>query len=175
MKNIYLVGFMGTGKTTVGKLLSQSLNKRFVETDELIEKREGKKIVDIFAHYGEPYFRKVEKEVLKEVANQSDLVVSCGGGIVIDEENVRLLKTTGVMICLTADVECIYERTKKYTHRPLLNVDDPIKRIKELLLKREPFYKKADYFVDTSPLSCEEVVKKIVEILKDAQIIPNSS
>jgi len=166
-KNIYLVGFMGTGKTSVGKILAKKLKKEFVEMDEEIEKREGKKIVDIFRLFGEPYFRKVEKEVLKEIASCFNLVVSCGGGVVVDEENLKILKETGVVICLKAKPSVIYERTKKTKERPLLNVPEPLKKIKELLAKRAPFYAKADYSVDTSTLAPEEVSEKVIEILKN--------
>ena len=169
-KNIYLVGFMGTGKTTVGKILAKKLNREFVEMDEEIEKREGKKIVDIFRLFGEPYFRKVEKEILKEIASCSNLVVSCGGGVIVDEENLKILKETGIVICLKAKPSIIYERTKKTKERPLLNVPDPLKKIKELLARRAPFYAKADYFVNTSTLTPEEVSEEIIKILKNEGI-----
>jgi len=169
-KNIYLVGFMGTGKTTVGKILAKKLKKEFVEMDEEIEKREGKKIVDIFRLFGEPYFRKVEKEVLKEIASCFNLVVSCGGGVIVDEENLKILKKTGIIICLKATPSVIYERTKKTKERPLLNVSNPLKKIKELLARRAPFYAKADYFVDTSTLTPEEVSEEIIKILKNEGI-----
>jgi len=169
-RNIYLVGFMGTGKTTVGKILAKKLKKEFVEMDEEIEKKEGRKIVDIFRLFGESYFRKVEKKVLKEIASCSNLVVSCGGGVVVDEENLKILKKTGIIICLKAIPSVIYERTKKTKERPLLNVPDPLKKIKELLARRAPFYAKADYFVDTSTLTPEEVSEEIIKILKNEGI-----
>ena len=169
-RNIYLVGFMGTGKTTVGKILAKKLKKEFVEMDEEIEKKEGRKIVDIFRLFGESYFRKVEKKVLKEIASCSNLVVSCGGGVVVDEENLKILKKTGIIICLKAIPSVIYERTKKTKERPLLNVPDPLKKIKELLAKRAPFYAKADYFVNTSTLTPEEVSEEIIKILKNEGI-----
>ncbi len=166
---------MGTGKTTVGKLLAKRLRREFVEMDEEIEKREKKKIVDIFSQYGEAYFRKVEKNMLREISQKDNLVISCGGGIVIDEENIRVMKGTGVMVCLEATPEVIYQRTKKDTHRPLLNVPDPLSRIKELLSLREPYYQKAEYFLDTSNISPEEIVEKIVELLKNDKKISIAS
>ncbi|MCM8774268.1 MAG: shikimate kinase [Candidatus Omnitrophica bacterium] len=165
MSNIYLVGFMGTGKTIVGKLLSHRLKKQFIEMDEFIEQREKMSILKIFSQRGEGYFRKVEKEVLKEIANKNDCVVSCGGGVVIDNENMEILKRTGLVICLSADSETIYERTAKDKNRPLLNVDNPKKRIEELLKIREPFYRKSHIFIDTTNISPEEVVDKIVKVL----------
>ncbi len=166
-KNIYLVGFMGTGKTTVGKILSKELKREFVETDELIEKKENLDIPAIFSLKGERYFRKVEKEVLKEVSCKNSLIVSCGGGIVIDKENLSLLKKTGFVVCLTADASIIYERTVSYKHRPLLNVDNPLERIKKLLREREPFYKEAHLFIDTANISPQDVATKIIKELNN--------
>ncbi|MCM8786703.1 MAG: shikimate kinase [Candidatus Omnitrophica bacterium] len=166
MKNIYLVGFMGTGKTTVGKFLAERIKKKFVEMDEEIEKKEGKKIVDIFKEKGEPYFRKLEKELLKELAKQSDLVVSCGGGLICDEENLEILKKSGLVINLLASPETIYERTRHSLDRPLLNVSKPLDRIKELLKKRRPFYRQAHYSIKTDTITADEVVEKIIKILK---------
>ncbi|HIE36276.1 MAG TPA: shikimate kinase [Candidatus Omnitrophica bacterium] len=166
MKNIYLVGFMGTGKTTVGKILAEKLNKEFVEMDDVIEERESRSIVDIFAQNGEPYFRNLEKQLLKELAKESDLIVSCGGGLICDEENSKILKKTGIIFNLVATPLTIYERTKKYTHRPLLNVDDPLEKIKELLEKRRPYYEKVHFNIDTEKFSAEEVAEEIVKIIR---------
>jgi shikimate kinase len=165
MKNIYLVGFMGTGKTTVGKILAKKLNKEFIEMDEVIEEREGKKIVDIFAQEGEFYFRYLEKQLLKELAEKNDLIISCGGGLICDEENLKILKETGIVFNLVASPLTIYERTKKHTHRPLLNVSSPLKRIEELLEKRRPYYEKAHFSVDTEKFSAEEVAEEIIKII----------
>ncbi len=156
---------MGTGKTTVGEILSRQLKREFVETDRLIEEREGLDIPTIFSTKGEAYFRKAEKEVLEKIASRDNLVVSCGGGIVIDKENVTLLRKTGVVICLRASPSVIYERTKSYKHRPLLNVEDPLRRIRELLKEREPFYRKAHFFIDTSRISPQEVAEEIMRKL----------
>ena len=165
--NIYLVGFMGTGKTAVGKNVARHLNRRFVDLDSIIEKKEKRPINEIFAQDGEPYFRKVEKQILKETSGlKKDLVVSCGGGIVLDKENIRIMKETGVMICLSARPEVIIARTRKYKHRPLLNVENPEKRIKELLDFRAPFYAQADYTIDTSDITVSEVVDKVLEYVR---------
>lgn len=166
MDNIYLVGFMGTGKTTVGEILSRKLKREFVETDRIIEKKEGLGIPAIFSIKGEAYFRKVEKEVLKDIASKDNLVVSCGGGIVIDKYNITLLRKTGIMVCLKARPSVIYERTKSYKHRPLLNVKNPMERIKELLQERERFYKKAHIFIDTSDIPPQKVAEEITHRLK---------
>ena len=125
MKNIVLVGFMGTGKTTIATQLANRLNMRYVSTDGLIEKREKRTINEIFTKSGEDYFRDVESDVIREVSGMEGLVVDTGGGVVTREENLTNLKSTGVVVCLTADEETIMERTKKYKHRTLLNVEDP--------------------------------------------------
>lgn len=165
MKNIILVGFMGTGKTVVARALAKRLKMKFVDMDDVIAEREGMEINDIFAKKGEPYFRRAEKEVAAEISKQSDLVIAAGGGAVIDEENVRNLKSNGVMVCLTASADKILERTKGYVHRPLLNVPDPKAKISELLAKRASCYARADHQIDTTDLTVNEVVKKIMELL----------
>lgn len=163
-KNIYLVGFMGTGKTSVGMVLAQRLKREFVEMDAVIEEREKMRIVDIFREKGEKYFRKVEKDVLKDIAQRRSLIVSCGGGVVIDEENIKILKDTGIVFCLNADAYVIYQRVKNEKHRPLLNVDNPLQKIKELLKQRERFYQQAHYQIDAN-CSVDDVVKKIESVI----------
>lgn len=158
---------MGTGKTAVGKELAKIKKWQFIDLDELIQLREKRTIADIFAKEGEPYFRKVEKQVLKEVAGKKEFVVSCGGGIVLDKENIQVMSQTGIMICLSARPEAILKRTAGYRHRPLLNnVENPEKRIKELLSQRAPFYAQADYTIDTSDLEIPEVISRVLEHIK---------
>jgi len=111
MNNIYLVGFMGTGKTSVGKELAKKKKWRFLDLDELIQLREKRTIADIFTKEGEPYFRRTEKQVLKEVAKEKKFVVACGGGIVINPDNIKTMKETGIIICLSASPQVILERT----------------------------------------------------------------
>ncbi|MBD3425759.1 MAG: AAA family ATPase [Candidatus Omnitrophica bacterium] len=165
MKNVVLVGFMGTGKTEVAKALAAELGREYVSLDELIVAREERPINEIFAEDGEAYFRKVEKEVVREVAARSGLVVDTGGGVVLDEENVTALKRGGIVICLWADAESIYERTAGSGHRPLLKVRDPKERIRQLLDYRRPFYQKADFHVDTDELDVAGVVERITGIV----------
>jgi len=165
MKNIILVGFMGTGKSVVGKLLAKKLNRDFLETDDMIEAKEKMPIRDIFEKKLEPYFRAVEKEAIKEAAKRENAVISAGGGAIIDENNFNSLKNSGIIICLKASPETILERTKDLKTRPLLNVPDPKKRIEDLLAKREPCYSKADYAVDTDNLSVDDVVLKIITLV----------
>lgn len=164
MKNIYLVGFMGTGKTAVGEELAKREKWQFLDLDQLIELREKRTIADIFAKGGEPYFRRLESRILKEVASQNNFVVACGGGIMINLENIKVMKETGIIICLSATPEVILKRTSGYLHRPLLNVKDHKKQIELLLKIRQPYYALADKTIDTSKLSVKEIVAKILKI-----------
>lgn len=165
MRNIVLIGFMGTGKTVVGKMLAERLGMEFLELDEIIEEKEGFSIKEIFEKKGEPYFRKIEKNVVKEAANKKGIVISAGGGAIVDDENFMTLKKNGMLICLEASPDSILKRTKGLTCRPLLNVADPMKKIQELLKKREPYYKKADLCVNTDNLTIEEIVVEIIRQL----------
>jgi shikimate kinase len=171
MNNIYLVGFMGTGKTQVGKKLAKQLERKFLDLDELIQDSENRSISEIFQKLGEPYFRSLEKKMLSEVSKQKECVVSCGGGIVIDPQNIKLMKQTGMMICLSATPEVILKRTKGFSHRPLLNGEDPKEKIRSLLAEREKFYDQADKIIDTSEISVEETSDQILAFIlsKDEQ------
>lgn len=162
MRNIVLIGFMGAGKTAVGKSLAQKLSLSFVDTDHLIEKRTGKKIKDIFAEQGEEVFREMETEVVKEVSGQRNQVIAVGGGAVLREENVEALKENGVLVYLKADPSTLFERTKGTQKRPLLEVPSVKDEIKRLLSIREEVYQKvADIIIDTSGLSVQEVVSEV--------------
>ncbi|MFQ6091562.1 MAG: shikimate kinase [bacterium] len=168
MRGVVLVGFMGTGKTVVGKKLAERLQMKFIDVDGLIEERSGTSISEIFDRFGEPHFRKVEKEVVAEVSAGDGLVVATGGGAVLDPENVTNLKSMGKMIHLSARPDVILERTKDADDRPLLETADRRKQIAALLAKRAPFYARADYEIDTSELSVEDVVDEIVSYLKES-------
>jgi len=165
MRNIYLVGFMGTGKTVVGKELAKKKKWQFVDLDDLIELKEKRTIADIFAKDGEPYFRRLESRVLKEVSQEKNFVVACGGGIVVKAQNIKTMKETGIVICLSATPKVILERTARYSHRPLLNVGDPKKQIELLLKLRAPYYAQADSTIDTSKISAKEVAEKILKFI----------
>jgi len=156
---------MGTGKSSVGESLARSLKRKFISTDDRIEQREKRTIAEIFEKSGEPYFRKVEKEIIGEVGALDGIVIAAGGGAVIDEENVKALKKNGIMICLSAAPEVIYERTKRYKYRPLLNVADPVAKIQELIAERAPFYQSADYQVDTSGRSVAQAAQEIISLI----------
>lgn len=166
MNNITLVGFMGTGKTTVAKLLSGELKMHYVSSDELIEEKEKMSINSIFRKKGEAYFRASEREVLREILDRKGQVVDAGGGAMLDERNVNLFRERSILICLTADAETVHERTSKHSHRPLLDVKDPLKKIKELMEKRRNFYAKAPYHIDTSCLNIEETLKAVKNVVE---------
>jgi shikimate kinase len=167
--NIYLVGFMGTGKSSVGRELARRKKWHFLDLDELIEMREKRQIPDIFAEKGEAYFRRIEKKALQEISRQKNFVVACGGGIVMDPENIRAMRETGTAVCLKADLDTILKRTSGFLHRPLLNVEDPRSRIELLLKFRSPYYAKADFSVETSRIGVAEVVLRIIKLLSCRQ------
>ncbi len=167
--NIYLVGFMGTGKTVVGKYLAKRLKLQFIDLDTIIEAKEKTKIKDIFSRHGEDYFREKEKEAVAEVSKKKNIVVATGGGVVINSENLKRLKESGVVICLFSSPEVIFKRTRTQNQRPLLNIDNPEKEIESLLKKRAGFYARADFNIDTSLKSIEEVAQEIIHILKSVQ------
>jgi len=166
MKNIYIVGFMGTGKTSTGRELAARLKRDFFDLDEIIEQKEKMSVAQIFKQKGESYFRKLERDLVKEVASRENLVVSCGGGAIVDKDNLASLKKSGVIICLQSDADTILKRTKGNLQRPLLNVDNPRERINKLLKDREPFYSQSDHFLDTTGLSVSQTADKILEIIK---------
>lgn len=165
MKNIYLVGFMGTGKTAVGSELAKRKKWQFVDLDDLIELKEKTTIAEIFAKEGEPYFRRLESRVLKEVSDEKKFVVACGGGIVINPQNIKTMKKTGIIICLAATPQEIFKRTCGYAHRPLLNVKGSKKQIELLLKLRSPYYAQADKTINTSEISVKEVVNRILKLI----------
>lgn len=165
MKNIVLVGFMGSGKTTIATTLANRLKMHYVSIDDIIEKKEKRTINEIFTKDGEEHFRDIESKVIREVSDMENVVIDAGGGAVLREKNMENLKSRGVVICLTADDETIMARTQKYKHRPLLNVEDPKRKIRDLLAKRAPFYAKADHTIDTGKFTINQVVERIIEIV----------
>ncbi len=167
-KNIILTGFMGTGKTSVGTLLARDLNFEFVDTDTLIEDDQKMTITAIFAQFGEPHFRDVETRIVRTVMDREGQVVSTGGGAVIRDINRENFRKNGLVICLTARPEVIFDRIRHETHRPLLQTPDPLSKIQELLESRAKFYSQADAVIDTSDLSVEIVIQRIKERIKHA-------
>jgi shikimate kinase len=167
-KNIILTGFMGVGKTSVGTRLASDVGFTFVDTDLLIEADQKMTITEIFAKLGEPHFREVETKIIGQVMQGERQVVSTGGGAVIREANREAFKKAGLVVCLTARPETIYERIRRETHRPLLQTPDPPAKIRELLDGRAKFYAQADVIIDTSDKTVDEVITAIKERVKRA-------
>lgn len=162
MKNIVLTGFMGAGKSVVGRKLAERLGLGVVDTDDVIEEESGMEISEIFSRFGEARFRELESEAVQKVASLENSVIVTGGGVVLKAENIDTLREKGVIVYLHAAPETVYNRVKNETHRPLLQVEDPLKKIKELLDFRAPFYANNDIEIDTSNLSVDEVVEEII-------------
>ncbi len=156
---------MGTGKTAVGKKLSMFLKMELIDVDTEIEKSQRMTINEIFKQFGEPGFREIETEMIQKLSERKDVIISTGGGAVLKQKNMDALRKQGVIICLMASPETILKRTSHNSNRPLLKVEDPFEKIKELLHFRRPFYEKADLMIDTegkTPLQiAEEIIEKI--------------
>jgi shikimate kinase len=167
MKNVILIGFMGSGKSTVGKLLTQELGFKFLDTDKLIEKKERRKISDIFAQAGEKYFRKLETDCIKKLAWRQNLVLATGGGIILKKINARLLRKMGPVVYLKVSPKKVLERLGEDQARPLLNVSQRLKKIRQILkTRKENYLQAADLVVNTDNLLPSQIVKKIVKYLE---------
>jgi shikimate kinase len=171
--NIALIGFMGTGKTAVGRLLAKKLGRKFIELDSVIEKRAGKSIPEIFVEDGEIAFRELEIKATKEVTRTKRTVIACGGGVVLNRINIDRLKEGAVIVYLTATPSVILKRTlREDGKRPLLDVENPLETIRELLKFRKPLYERAaDITVSTARLSVEAVADEIIEKLKNHESV----
>ena len=164
--NIYLIGFMGVGKSTVAKELNKKLGYKLIDTDEEIESREGKSISEIFATEGEEYFRRLEAELIEEISKQDELLISCGGGIIKNEDNIKLMKQSGRVILLEASPEVIYDRVKDYNNRPLLEGKKSVEGIASLLTERQPLYDKACTDRVRAEGDIEYIVSDIIKVLR---------
>ncbi len=166
--SVALIGFMGTGKTSVGEILASKLKKRFVSTDDLIVKLAKKSITEIFKQYGESRFRDLEIQIVKKISDEKNIVIDCGGGIILNKINILRLRKNAKIILLTAYPEVIFDRISKNSEkRPLLNTSDKLERIRRLSSSREHLYKDSvDFEINTSNLNVDQVVDKISEFLK---------
>lgn len=164
--NIVLIGFMGTGKTAVGKRLAAILNKEFYDSDQEIEDVTGMSIPQIFARYGEIRFRSEENLAIARLAQHENCVIATGGGVTINPENMRLLREKGTIVCLTAKPEIIYERVKRRNNRPLLKKGNFYQSIVKLMGERAEVYREADFFLDTSELDFQDIIAKIIEFVE---------
>jgi len=160
--NIILMGFMGTGKTCVGKALAERLGMDFVDMDAIIEERAGKPITRIFAEEGEPHFRVLERSLVQELAAQSGRVIGAGGGVVLNPDNVRDYEETGLVVCLAATPGEILRRVEQDTTRPLLAGGNKLEKIVSILDARKHLYDAIPHSVDTTGLTVEEIVERIL-------------
>lgn len=160
--NLALVGFMGTGKTSAGRLVADQLHFEFLDTDEIIQTKTGRTIADIFAKNGEATFRELERSVVGDLAGRQRTVISTGGGLPASPENLASLKSHALVVWLCASEEKIWERVRNQSHRPLLHDPDPQQKIHELLALRKPFYSQADVLINTDVRSAREVAQQIV-------------
>ena len=164
---IYLIGFMGTGKTTVSEILAKKTGLSIIDSDKYIEKKSRRKIPDIFANEGEDYFRDLETRGLREVSEAGYGIISCGGGIVLRSENIEIMKSNGQIFCLTASPETIFERVKGSTQRPLLNGNMNVEHIRSRLSARKKYYDSADAIkIKTDGKTPDEVADEIISLME---------
>lgn len=166
--NIILIGFRGTGKSSVGKAIASHMKRRFIDADDYLEQTVGKRIKEIFAEGGEKLFRQIESEIIEELAHLDDVVIAAGGGAALKEENVINMKRNGFVVLLEADTETIYKRltedTEGQAQRPCLTDKNHYDEIKYLLEYRKPFYENAsDYRIDTTKLSVNQLAEKVIK------------
>ena len=173
--NVYLTGFMGSGKSTLGPILANTLGWEFYDLDNIIEDKTGMKIKEIFDAYGEDHFRILERKTLQEISEKNKIVVSLGGGTIADEINLEILKKTGILFYLKLSSVSAYKRLKYKRDRPLLlpesgeNItkDDLLKKINMLYEKRKVFYEKSDFIIETDNISVGKTVDRIVKIINN--------
>ena len=165
MKNIVLIGFMGTGKSTVGKRLARRLNYAFIDTDQAIEEITGLTVSQIFAKHGFKRFRGEEALLASKLADKERLVIATGGGLVLNSGNVEKMQRNGVLICLEASPEAICRRVKNKRNRPLLAKGNLMVTVQRLLKERQSAYEMAELTVNTDKLSPEEIVDRIIQFM----------
>lgn len=161
--NIVLVGFMGTGKTTVGKALAQRLNMAFLDMDDRIVEQQGKPITRIFAEDGEAAFRAMERALVQELSASRGFVIGAGGGLVLNPENIRDFERTGYVVCLSLDPDVILQRLAHDATRPLLTGDDKGRKLRETLATRQPLYDAIKRQVDRTGLDVDQTIERILE------------
>ena len=167
MKNIVLIGFMGTGKSTVGRRVARRLGRPFIDVDGRIIEREGRSISGIFRERGEAYFRDVESAVIAEATREDDAVIATGGGATLRAENVERLKARGLLVCLHADAAVIAKRVGRRADRPLLTGEGDLRScIEQLLVQRAPAYACADVTIETAGRSMDAIVNDVLRCAK---------
>ena len=164
--NLYLVGFTGTGKSTVGRSVAQQLDYTFLDSDHEIERLHGRTISQIFAEEGEPAFRALERKFILEQHPARGCVVACGGGLVVPDGMLELLHARGVVVCLHAGLETVIERTARSVHRPLVSGEDREAKVRELYARREAIYRRAGTMVLTDQRSIREITPHVLRIFQ---------
>jgi shikimate kinase len=169
IRNLALIGFMGAGKSSVGRLAADAFHFTFLDTDRVIEARAGSTISEVFARQGEPAFREWERRIVEELTRRTKTVIATGGGLPVNEANLLSLKSHALVVYLWASPETIFERVHHHDHRPLLQEPEPLERIRALLALREPYYRQADVLVNTERRSVKEVAAQVVHQFHLAQ------
>lgn len=164
--NLYLVGFMGTGKTTVGRAVAHKLGYQCLDSDVEIEQQQGKSIPDIFAELGEPAFRALERNFIEQGHPASGCVIACGGGLIVQPGMLELVRGKGVVFCLHASLETILRRTQVNRNRPLLNVENPMERIQKLYTAREPVYRRSGTIFLTEGRPVSDIVSHMIRVYR---------
>lgn len=164
--NLYLVGFMGTGKSTVGRQVAKQLGFQFLDSDHEIERLQGKAVAKIFAEKGEAEFRVMEREFIEHGHPAQKCVVACGGGLVVPPGMLELLRSRGIVMCLHAPIETILQRTMHATHRPLLQVENPEERLRQLYAQREEIYRRTGTMVLTDSRPQREIAAHVLRVYR---------
>lgn len=164
--NLYLVGFMGTGKSTVGRQVARQLDFQLLDSDREIERTQGKPVSRIFAEEGEAHFRALEREFIEHGHPASRCIVACGGGLVVPPGMLELLRSRGVIVCLHAPIETILKRTMHTSHRPLLQVDNREQRLRELYAQREEIYRRTGTMVLTEHRPMREITAHVLRVYR---------
>ena len=157
---------MAVGKSAIGRTLAKKLRRRFVDLDRVIERAEGRKVREIFEHKGEAYFRQLEKQALAEVLEKNNQIIATGGGVILDDQNLQILREKALLIGLSAEMDVLLARAGDATKRPLLQGNNRRERIEDLLRQRAARYAQAHVTIDTSNLTVDQVVKKIMGMLE---------
>lgn len=165
-KNIALIGFMAVGKSAIGRTLAKRLRRRFVDLDRVIERAEGSKVREIFERKGEAYFRQLEKQALTTVLEANNQVIATGGGVILDDQNMQILRDKALLIGLSAELDILLARAGDGSKRPLLQGSDRREKIQDLLRQRSARYAQAHVTIDTSHLTVDQVVTKIIGMLE---------
>ena len=168
IRNIALTGFMGCGKTAVGRVVAKLSGFEFLDTDQFIEEHVGMSIPRIFEEHGEETFRRYEREVITRLAERNNTVIATGGGLLVDHDHMDTIKQYSMVFCLWASSESIWRRVKDQSHRPLLQTEDPKQRISDLMEERKPAYGRADMLVNTAYRSAKDVAQLILSQYREA-------